>query len=71
MRNVGRVVVLLAVFLGVGWLAEHSVMAHAAGRYGAYSAEVRLAGMMAGLFAGGAAVVVAGIAMVWRRGKLE
>jgi hypothetical protein len=43
-------------------------MAHVASG-GAMQPEVRLAGAMAGLFAGGAATVIVGIAMVWPRGK--
>jgi hypothetical protein len=40
-------------------------MHHAA--VGTPVAEVRLSAAMAGLFAGGAAAVVVGIALVWRR----
>jgi len=36
---------------------------------GAMQPEVRLAGAMAGLFAGGATTLVVGIAMVWTRKK--
>jgi len=66
MRVAGRVVLLIAVFAGVGWLTARGVMAHVASG-GAMQPEVRLAGAMAGLFAGGAAAVLVGIAMVWRR----
>ncbi len=65
MRIAMRVLVLLIVFVGVGWLAARGVMDHAA-RRGAMQPEVRLSGAMAGLFAGGAATVIAGIAMAWR-----
>jgi hypothetical protein len=66
-----RVASLLVAFAGVGWVTAHAVMAHAASG-GPMHPEVRLAGMMAGLFAGGAAVVVVGIAMVWlRKGQAE
>ena len=68
MRVILRALVLLIVFGGVGWLTARSVMGHAASR-GAMQPEVRLAGAMAGLFAGGAATLVAGIAMVWARAK--
>ena len=68
MRVALRALVLLLVFAGVGWLAARSVMAHAANR-GAMGPEVRLAGAMAGLFAGGAAALIVGIAMVLLRDK--
>jgi hypothetical protein len=65
MRLALRVVVLLVVFVGVGLLTAHAVMHHALAATPV--AEVRLSAAMAGLFAGGAAAVVLGIAMVWRR----
>ena len=68
MRVAVRVLVLVAVFAGVGWLTARAVMDHAASK-GAMQPEVRLAGEMAGLFAGGAATLVVGIALVWSRGK--
>ncbi len=68
MRVALRTLVLLAVFAGVGWLTARGVMRHVASG-GAMQPEVRLAGAMAGLFAGGAATVIAGIAMVWIRRK--
>ncbi len=68
MRVAVRVFVLVAVFAGVGWLTARAVMDHVASR-GAMQPEVRLSGAMAGLFAGGAATLVVGIAMVWSRGK--
>jgi hypothetical protein len=68
MRVVVRALVLVAVFAGVGWLTARAVMDHVASR-GAMQPEVRLSGAMAGLFAGGAATLVVGIAMVWSRGK--
>jgi hypothetical protein len=67
MRVVIRALVLAVVFVGVGWLTARAVMGHVASR-GAMQPEVRLAGAMAGLFAGGAAALVVGIAMVRRRG---
>jgi hypothetical protein len=66
MRVALRAVALLVVFAGVGWLTARAVMAHVAGA-GAIQPEVRLSGAMAGLFAGGAATLVVGIAMVWMR----
>jgi hypothetical protein len=68
MRVALRTLVLVAVFVGVGWLTARAVMDHAASR-GAMQPEVRLAGEMAGLFAGGAAALIVGIAMVWSPGK--
>ncbi len=66
MRVALRVVVLVGVFAGVGWLTARGVMDHVASK-GAMQPEVRLSGAMAGLFAGGAATLVAGIAMVGAR----
>ena len=68
MRIAVRAVLLVVVFAGVGWLTARGVMRHVASG-GAMQPEVRLAGAMAGLFAGGAATVIAGIAMVWIRRK--
>ena len=68
MRIAVRVLVLVFVFAGVGWLTARGVMDHVASR-GAMQPEVRLSGAMAGLFAGGAATLIAGIAMVSLRGK--
>ncbi len=65
MRFVGRVISLLAVFIVIGWLTARAVRHHAAAATPV--AEVRLSAAMAGLFAGGAAAVVVGIALVWRR----
>lgn len=72
MRVAMRVLVLLAVFAGAGWVAARGVMRHGAShaaRGVAPEPEVRLAAEMAGLFAGGAAALVMGIAMVWMRDK--
>ena len=63
-----RILVLVGIFAGVGWWTARGVMGHVAGR-GAMQPEVRLSGAMAGLFAGGAATLIAGIAMVWTRPK--
>jgi hypothetical protein len=68
MRVAVRTLVLVAVFVGVGWLTARTVMTRVESK-GAMQPEVRLSGAMAGLFAGGAATLVAGIAMVWSRGK--
>jgi hypothetical protein len=64
MRIALRALVLVGVFAGVGWLTAREVMDHVASA-GAMQPEVRLSGAMAGLFAGGAAALVVGIAMVW------
>ncbi|HSU19038.1 MAG TPA: hypothetical protein VLI45_04775 [Acidobacteriaceae bacterium] len=61
-----RAAVVLAVFAGVGWLTSHAVQVHELAN-GAVGAEVRLSAWMAGLFAGGAAALVAGIALVMTR----
>ena len=66
MRVALRALVLVAVFAGVGWVTARAVMNHVASA-GAMQPEVRLAGAMAGLFAGGAVTLIVGIAMVWTR----
>jgi hypothetical protein len=67
MRVVWRAAVVLAVFVGVGLWASHVTMAHELAKAGAPFAEVRLASWMAGLFGGGLAAVLVGIALVWKR----
>lgn len=62
MRVALRVVVFVAVFVGVGLATAHGVVRHAVNA-GAAESQIRLAGAMAGLFAGGAAAVVVGIGM--------
>ena len=52
-----RVLVVVAVFAGVGWATAHIIIARAVAR-GTPEYEVRLAGAMAGLFVGGAAAVI-------------
>jgi hypothetical protein len=69
MGVVWRGVVVLVVFVCVALTVSHAVMAHEIGRLGAPFAEVRLASWMAGLFAGGAAAVVTGIAVLIKRGR--
>ena len=63
-----RALVVVSVFAGVAWITARAVMNHVASA-GAMQPEVRLSGAMAGLFAGGAAALIAGIAMVWMRRK--
>jgi hypothetical protein len=61
--------VVLAVFVCVAILVSHAVMAHEMVRAGTPFAEVRLASWMAGLFAGGAAAVIAAIIVLITRGR--
>jgi len=68
MRVALRALVLVAVFVGVGWMTARAVMNHVE-RKGAMQPEVRLSGAMAGLFAGGAVTLIVGIAMAWSRKK--
>jgi len=68
MRMVWRALVVVAVFVGVGLATADGVVKHAVNA-GAAESQVRLAGAMAGLFAGGAAAVVVGIAMALMAGK--
>jgi hypothetical protein len=58
-----RVLMLLTVFAGISLFTYRAVLAHAAQNAGVYLPETRLAAMMAGLFAGGAATVLTGIAL--------
>jgi purine-cytosine permease-like protein len=62
MRLALRVLLLLVVFAGVGWFAAHVVVSHAAAN--TPESQVRLSAATAGLFAGGAAAVLVGIAML-------
>jgi hypothetical protein len=65
---VWRALVLVAVFVGVGVLTSRLVVSHAVNA-GQAQAEVRLAGEMAGLFAGGGAAMLVGVGMVVFRGR--
>jgi hypothetical protein len=69
MQLVWRAAVVLGVFLIVGYAASHVVMAHELAKTGAPFAEVRLVSWMAGLFGGGFAAVLVGIALVVKRGR--
>lgn len=67
-----RILILLLVFLGFGWVAFREVIRYASNNShtaGATMPEVTLAGETAGLFAGGAATLIVGIAMAWSRKK--
>jgi hypothetical protein len=63
MRLALRVLVLLLVFAGVAWLAAHMAIARAVAGT-PLQLQVRLAAAMAALFAGGAAAVLVGIALL-------
>lgn len=67
MGVVWRAALVLAVFVVVGYAASHVVMVHELARVGAPFAEVRLVSWMAGLFAGGLAAVLVGIAVLVKR----
>jgi hypothetical protein len=69
MRLVWRAAVVLAVFIGVGLAISHVVMVYETAKAGGPFAEVRLVSWMAGLFGGGLAAVLVGIAVVVRRGR--
>jgi hypothetical protein len=66
MRLVWRAVMVVAIFVAVGLLTTHVVMAGVHPGSEA-EAEVRLTAWMAGLFAGGAAALLAGLAVLRRR----
>lgn len=67
MRIAVRALIVLAVFVGVGVLTAHLVLAHHANA-GAYEPQVKLGADMAGLFAGGIAALVAIVVVVRVRG---
>ncbi len=64
MRIALNAVIVLAVFLAVGWYAAHIAFAHAVIRYSGSAPEARLGADAAGLFAGGAAAVITLIALL-------
>lgn len=66
LRLVGRILLLLAVFLGVGLWSAHALIAHAVAE-GTPEYRVRLAGAMGGLFAGGGAAALVLLALVFGR----
>ena len=63
-----RTFIVVAVFVGVGLATANGVVKHAVNA-GAAESQVRLAGAMAGLFAGGGAAVLVGIAMALAAGR--
>ena len=63
MRVAVRALIVLAVFVGVGLVTAHLVLVRHANA-GAYQPQVKLGADMAGLFAGGAAALLAIIAVV-------
>ena len=67
MRYAWKTLLVVAVFLGVGYAVMRLVITHAV-QMGTPDSELRLAAAMAGLFAGGAAACIVGIALVWTRG---
>ena len=65
-RLVGRILLLLMIFLGVGFGAAHALIAHAVAA-GTPEYKVRLAGATGGLFAGGSATVLVAVALFFGR----
>ena len=68
LRLAWRTLLVVAVFVGVGLWVTDAVVRHSDAVGGAV-AEVRLAAMMAGLFAGGAAATLVGIGLLVIRGR--
>ncbi len=67
MRYAWRSLLVLVVFLVVGFFVMEGVLAHTV-QMGTPEPELRLAAAMAGLFAGGAAACIVGIITLrWRR----
>lgn len=60
---------VLGIFVVVAFTMSHAVMAHELANGDTPFAEVRLASWMAGLFAGGLAAVLVGIALMAKRGR--
>lgn len=67
-RLIGRILLILAIFLGVGLWTGQVLIAHAVAQ-GTPEYKVRLAGAMGGLFAGGTAAAVAGLALLLAQPK--
>ncbi|MDE1163087.1 MAG: hypothetical protein PW792_14275 [Acidobacteriaceae bacterium] len=65
---VWRILLVLVAFFGVGWWTL-SWTTHRAQARKAPPAQVQLAALMAGLFGGGAAAMVVGLATLWVGGK--
>ncbi len=63
LRLLGRILLVLLIFLGVGLWTGHVLIVHATAG-GTPEYKVRLAGAMGGLFAGGTAATVAGVALL-------
>ena len=66
MRYAWRSLLIVAVFLGVGYAVMHIVLSFSLDT-GTPASELRLAAGMAGLFAGGAAACLVAIATLWTR----
>ena len=62
-RLAGRVILLIVIFFGVGFGTSHAIIQHEVAN-GAKLYNVRLAGLMSGLFAGGLVTVLVGLAML-------
>ncbi|SEG68874.1 hypothetical protein SAMN05421819_4287 [Bryocella elongata] len=63
MRFAVGVLIVMTVFIGVGVLTAHLILAHHANA-GSYEPQVKLGADMAGLFAGGLAALIALIVVV-------
>jgi hypothetical protein len=66
MKNSLRALIILAVFCVTAWYTARLVTAHTE-ESATPASQLRLAGAMAGLFAGGAAAMLVGIAFVVAR----
>jgi hypothetical protein len=66
LRSIAAIIVVAALALAVGWGADRAVLRHASVN-GIYQPQVRLGAATAGLFAGGAAAALAGIALALRK----
>ena len=64
MRLLWRLLIAVASFALAGYATMHGVIAHAVAR-GVPEYQVRLAGAMAGLFVGGVAACLVGLALIF------
>jgi len=69
-RFAWRAILVLAVFIGVGYAVDHAVKQHSL-HDGTPESQVRLSAAMAGLFAGGAAASIVLLAVAFRKQKAE
>lgn len=68
MRVLGRILLVVVSFLGVGFLTMHLLIERAVSR-GIPEYNVRMGGALGGLFAGGAAATIVALVLLLGRGR--